>query len=98
MIKFTQVSPDGKQVVFEAFGKLYVKSLPSGSPKRLTNWDDDVRELHPSWSRNSKVLVFASWNDDKLGALHIRDIESGDTYKVTKQPGHYRYPAFSPSG
>ena len=32
MIKFTQVSPDGKRAVFEAFGKLYVKPLPNGKP------------------------------------------------------------------
>ncbi|PHS77018.1 MAG: amidohydrolase [Robiginitomaculum sp.] len=98
MVKFTQVSPDGKHVVFEAFGKLYLKSLPGGKPSRLTDWDDDTRELHPSWSRDSKTLVFASWNDDELGSLHARNIKTGDTNKITNAPGHYRHPVFSPSG
>ena len=98
MIKFTSVSPDGKRAVFEAFGKLYVKALPNGKPKRLTNWDDNIRELHPSWSRNSRILVFTSWQDDELGAIHIRDVKTGDTYKITDKPGHYAHPAFSPSG
>jgi len=98
MIKFTQVSPDGKNVVFEAFGKLYVKSLPNGKPVRLTDWDDDTRELHPSWSRDSKVVVFASWNDDRFGSLHTRNIETGNTQKITSAPGHYGHPGFSPDG
>ncbi len=98
MIKFTQVSPDGKSVVFEALGKLYVKSLPNGQPKRLTNWDDNIRELHPTWSRNSNMLVFTSWEDDKLGAIHSWNIATGDHRKITNSPGHYFHPSFSPNG
>ena len=98
MIKFTQVSPDGKSVIFEALGKLYVKSLPDGKPKRLTDWDDNIRELHPAWSRNSNVLVFSSWEDAELGALHLWDVSSGDHQKITNAPGHYNHPSFSPSG
>ena len=33
-----------------------------------------------------------------LGAIHIRDIASGDTHQITDKPGHYAHPAFSPSG
>ncbi|MCF6219602.1 MAG: amidohydrolase family protein [Robiginitomaculum sp.] len=98
MIKFTQVSPDGKNVVFEAFGKLYVKSLPNGTPQRLTKWSDDVRELFPSWSRNSKKLVFVSWQDDQLGSLHVWNARDRKTRKITNKPGHFSRPAFSPSG
>lgn len=97
MVKFTQVSPDGEHVVFEAFGKLYLKSLPSGKPKRLTDWDDGTRELNPAWSRDSKALVFAAWSDDELGSLHTRNIETGDTQKITTTPGHYSHPVFSPN-
>ncbi len=98
MVKFTSVSPDGQNVVFEAFGKLYMKSLSGGKPMRLTDWDDDVRELYPSWSRDSKKLVFASWQDDKLGALYVWDVKAGKGQKITENPGHYANPAFSPSG
>lgn len=98
MIKFTQVSPDGKSVVFEAFGKLYLKSLPNGKPKRLTDWDNATRELHPAWSRNSNNLVFSSWRDDELGTLHVWDVTSGTHRKITSEPGHYYHPSFSPNG
>jgi len=98
MVKFTQVSPDGKQVVFEAFGKLYLKSLPSGKPVRLTNWDDNIRELQPAWSRDGKSLAFISWQDDKLASIQIRDMLSGNTAQITTKPGHYNNPSFSPNG
>ena len=98
MIKFTSVSPDASKVVFEALGKLYIKSLPDGKPKRLTNWDMNTRELHPSWSRDSKKLVFTSWQDEKLGAVHIWTARNGKIKKISEKPGHYARPAFSPSG
>lgn len=98
MVKFTSVSPDGKHVVFESFGKLYVKSLRGGKPKRLTDWDASIRELYPSWSRDSNKLVFVSWQDDRLGAIHDWDIYTGKSKKITDDPGHYSRPQFSPSG
>ncbi len=98
MIKFTQVSPDGKSVIFEAFGKLYLKSLPNGKPKRLTNWDDNIRELHPAWSRDSQSLIFSTWQDDELGAIHLWDISANNHRKITTTPGHYYHPSFSPNG
>ncbi len=98
MVKFTQVSPDGKQVVFAAFGKLYLKSLPDGKPVRLTDWADNIRELQPAWSRDSRKLVFVSWQDEKLAAIHVRDIASENTVQITTRPGHYHNPSFSPDG
>ncbi|PHR93177.1 MAG: amidohydrolase [Robiginitomaculum sp.] len=98
MIKFTQVAPDGKTVVFEAFGKLYLKSLPDGTPQRLTDWDDNVRELYPSFSRNSKSLVFTRWTDDGLGEIYAMDLASKTLAKLTREPGHYSRPVFSPNG
>ncbi|PHR61352.1 MAG: amidohydrolase [Robiginitomaculum sp.] len=98
MVKFTQVSPDGKSTVFEAFGKLYIKSLPSGTSTRLTDWDDNIRELHPNFSRDGKMLVFTRWTDDELGAIYTMDLETKALTKRTTEPGHYRRPVFSPNG
>ena len=36
MLRDVRVSPDGKLVVYSALGKLYVKALPDGQPRRLT--------------------------------------------------------------
>ncbi|MCF1439764.1 MAG: amidohydrolase, partial [Shewanella sp.] len=58
MLRMTQVSPDGKRVVYEALGKLWIKSLPEGDVKRLTKLDDNQHELFPQWSRDGKRIVF----------------------------------------
>jgi imidazolonepropionase-like amidohydrolase/Tol biopolymer transport system component len=91
------VSPDGKAHVFAALGKLYVKS-GSGEPKRLTNLEDGVREVFPSFSRDGREIVFVAWTDEGLGRIMTISARGGRAREVTKDPGHYRHPVFSPSG
>ena len=35
-LRWVTVAPDGSRVVYSALGHLYVKDLPSGTPRRLT--------------------------------------------------------------
>ena len=98
MPRFTQVSPDGKSVVFESLGKLYIRSLGSKRLKNLTDLPKDVRELYPSWSRDSKTIAFTTWDDEDLGAIHTINVASGKITTHTETPGHYKRPQLSPSG
>ena len=50
MLRWVSVSPDQKRVVYTSLGKLYVKELPGGKPRRVTS-DDKNFELFPSWGR-----------------------------------------------
>ncbi len=97
MPRFAATSPDGKQVVFESLGKLYIKSLTNNKIKRLTN-NDKERELHPSWSRDGKNIAFVSWSDDSLGQVKMIGAAGGNARSVTNRPGHYGRPQFSPDG
>src|SRR5262249_19554202 len=36
MLRWVAVSPDGKRVAYQALGYIYLRDLPSGTPKRLT--------------------------------------------------------------
>ena len=96
--RFVQVSPDGKNVVFESLGKLYIRNQKNNKVKSLTNLPDELRELYPSWSRDSKSIIFTTWSDSSLGAIHSIDVKSKAITTHTKNPGHYKRPAFSPSG
>ena len=40
MIRWSQMSPNGKSVLFQALGKLYVRDVKSGKIKRLTKQND----------------------------------------------------------
>ena len=70
MLRWVSVSPDGKNVAYTALGHIYVRPLPAGAPRRLTKQTDHF-EYYPSWSRDSKSLVYTSWNDEKLGEVRV---------------------------
>jgi imidazolonepropionase-like amidohydrolase/Tol biopolymer transport system component len=97
MLRWVSVSPDGRRVAYVALGHIYVRDLPDGRPKRLTKQTDDF-EYFPSWSRDSKSLVYVAWNDDTLGSVRVAAVPSGASRAVTEKPGHYLDPVFSPDG
>ena len=97
MPRFASVSPDGKRAVFESLGKLYIKTLPNGAPRRLTNTRDGF-ELFPSWSYDGSRIAYVAWTDEGLGAIRVTSAGGGAGRVVTREPGHYRRPRFSPDG
>ncbi|MCW8880175.1 MAG: amidohydrolase family protein [Kangiellaceae bacterium] len=97
MLRWVQVSPDGKQVIFQALGKLYSKQLPKGKPKRLTRSKNEF-EFYPSFSHDGKWVVFTSWNDKAQGSVKKVRARGGKSTQLTEQPGKYLAPKFSPDG
>ncbi|RYZ34468.1 MAG: amidohydrolase, partial [Myxococcaceae bacterium] len=97
MLRWMQVSPDGKRVVYQALGRLYVKELPSGTPRRLTRQNEHL-EFFPSFSRDGRSIVYTTWDDDRLGAVRIVAATGGEGRVVTAQPGYFVEPALSPDG
>ncbi len=98
MPRFAEVSPDGRKTVFEALGKLHVRDNRSGRVTRLTSLPDNVREIHPSFSRDGRSVAFVTWDDAELSAIHTIDVRSKAITTHTAEPGHYRRPRLSPSG
>ncbi|WP_350288135.1 amidohydrolase family protein [uncultured Croceitalea sp.] len=96
VIRHAVTSPDGKTMVFTAVGHLWSKKIPNGKPKRLTNNKDF--ESEPTFSPDGKELVFVTWNDENLGAVHRMPATGGSSTKLTTEKGIYRTPSFSPSG
>ncbi len=97
MPRWVQTSPDGTRVVFQALGRLYVKDLPSGTQRRLTE-QDDHSEIYPSFSRDGRSIVYATWDDDALGTVRVVPASGGAGRVVTREPGHCVEPRFSPDG
>ena len=99
MPRFAEVSPDGRQVVFESLGKLWLKPMAGGSAAAPDQRQE--RQL-----RAVPVLV-ARRQDDRLrrldrrrpGPHDARSARAAATPRdVTSQPGHYARPRFSPDG
>ncbi len=97
MLRDVKISPNGKRVVFESMGHLYTKTLPNGKPKRLTKQKSQF-ELNPSFSRDGKKIVFVSWDDNQLGQVRVVSSRGGKSKVITREPGKYVEPSFSPDG
>jgi len=90
-------SPDGRRLVFEAVGQLWLKELPNGRPRPLTSAAPDDFELMPSWSPDGQWVVYATWNDEHGG--HVWKVRPGGRpQRLTQQTGEYLHPSWTPDG
>ncbi|HUP65321.1 MAG TPA: amidohydrolase family protein [Thermoanaerobaculia bacterium] len=97
MLRWVEVSPQGNQVVYQALGHLWIRDLPNGAPRRLTRQNDHF-EFYPSFSRDGNSIVYVSWDDEKLGAIRVAPARGGEGRVVTRAPGHFAEPIFTPDG
>ena len=98
MPRWASVSPDGRQVVFETLGKLWVKPAAGGAPRRLVRGNEEEIEAFPTWSRDGRTIAYVGWTDQGLGRIRTVAAGGGTPRQVTAQPGHYARPQFSPDG
>ena len=98
MVRFAKASPDGRRVVYEALGHLWIRDVAGGAPRRLTRAGSDEFELYPAWSRDGRQIAYVTWNDQQAGRVKVVPASGGNGRIVTPEPGHYREPAFSPDG
>ncbi len=97
MLRGVEVAPDGRSVVFETLGRLWIRPLPAGTARRLTRQEDEM-EAFPSFSRDGKWIAYATMDDQKLGTVRIVSAAGGEGRALTGEPGHYAEPVFSPDG
>jgi len=97
MIRWGTVSPDGGQLAFSALGHLYVKDLPDGTPRRITNQNDHW-EFFPAWSPDSRTITYVTWSDEEFGTVRTVGANGRNARTVVSAPGHYVEPTFSPDG
>lgn len=67
-VRTARLSPDGRHVAFVALDHLYVQSLPSGKPRRVTTFN--AVEHSPVWSPDGEFLSFLTWDDQKGGHVY----------------------------
>lgn len=97
MLRWVTVSPDEKSVVYSALGKLWIRPVPSGTPKRVTKDEKNI-ELYPSFSPDGRWIVYSTWNDAEMGAIQKVRVDGTSPMKLTPSKGTYVEPSFSPDG
>ncbi len=92
----TRLSPDKRQIVFSALGRLYIKDLPDGEPHPLINQPGE--QLQPAYSPDGKWIAYVSWSDKDSGYVWKVPVKGGKPVKVSKVAGQYQRPTWSPDG
>lgn len=96
MLRHVDTSPDGRQVVYSALGRLWVKDVEGGPARRLT--DADHIESFPRFSPDGRSVVYVTWDDDEKGDVRIVSANGGGGRVVVEGPGNFVEPAWSPDG
>ena len=90
-------SPDGTTLAFAALDRLYVRPIPDGEPRRLT--DLDLVEAQPAWSPDGGWIAFVTWSAEDGGHLYkVRADGSAPTVRLSTRPAIFQHPAWSPDG
>ncbi len=96
MLRDVTTSPDGRFVVYSALGSLYIREMPSGTPRRLTR--SGKIEFAPAFSPDGRWIAYGTWTDVDRGRVSMVRTDGTGQRDVVSEPGHYTAPSFSPDG
>jgi Tol biopolymer transport system component len=97
-LRWTTASPDGKRLAFQGVGKLWIQGLPEGKPRRLTPEDFEPFEYAPTWSPDGRWIAFTTVDETRAGHLWRISSAGGQPERLTRRPGEYFNPVWSPDG
>lgn len=90
------VSPDGKSIIFDMLGDIYLLPISGGEAKPLLK--DNAWNIQPKFSPDGKQVAFIS---DRNGAynLWIMNADGTNLHQITKEPNNAVHnPYWSPDG
>jgi Tol biopolymer transport system component len=99
-IRWPASSPDGKRLVFEAAGQLWIKDLTSGNIRPLASQDPDGVELMPSWSPDGQWIAYTTATDELAGKGYVWKISAkgGKPVRLADHPAVFLSTFWSPNG
>ena len=96
MLHWAGFAPDGRLATFDAIGKVWAVDGRGGTPRRLTSVAD--REYAPALSPDGQWVAYVRWSDRRRGAVMKVPTAGGDPVELTREPGYYANPTWSPDG
>lgn len=84
-LRRNSISPDGKQIVFNYKGDLYVVSSDGGRARQLTS--NPAYDSDPIWTPDGKNIVFSSYRERSKDIFTIPH-EGGSPKRLTSHPGN----------
>lgn len=96
IIQAPALSPDGRQLAFSAFARIYTAELPGGKVHALTG--ADVPAFHPAWSPDGRWISYVTWTAAEAGHVWRVRASGGKPDRLTANAAFYSAPAFSRDG
>ncbi len=92
-MRYSKISPDGKQIAFAYKGDIYVVPATGGQARQVTT--SEAFDSQPVWSNDSKTIAFVS---DRFGGMDIFTVPAtgGAAKRITTHSGTETPLAFSP--
>jgi imidazolonepropionase-like amidohydrolase len=97
MVRFASPSPDGKSVVFESLGRLFIKR-GNKSPVLLARDDEEGFDYSPAWSLSGDRVYFLRWNDQKLSSIRSVNSRGGKSRQLNHEKGQFAELSVSADG
>ena len=90
------VTPDGKSIVFDTLGDIFIAPMDGGEAQALTQ--DYAWNIHPAVSPDGKQIAFIS-DRDGLSNLWVMDIDGQNMRQITQEKNNLIHaPKWSPDG
>ncbi|EJL31871.1 amidohydrolase, imidazolonepropionase [Novosphingobium sp. AP12] len=97
VIQTPRLSPDGRQLVFGAVGRLYLAANRKGAkPRRL---DVPGAAWQPSWSDDGRFVTYVTWTAKEGGHVWVAAVDGRTApRRITAQAAYYSEPLFLAGG
>ena len=96
MLRHVTASPNGKEVIYSALGRLYRHHFDSGDTERVSS--ENVIEFAPAFSPDGHLLAYSTWSDKEKGRVRILNLDDMKGRDLITAPGHYSETSFSRDG
>ena len=96
-IRHPVASPDGNRLLFTAFDRVWIKEMPDGEARRVS--DEEVGQYHAIWSPDGSAVAWVTWDDSAGGHIMRANADgSGQPQRLTNTAALYYNLAWSPDG
>src|SRR5262245_44367394 len=96
MVRWPQVTRDGKAVYFQALGRIWRQELgDSGKGEAVALAHGEGDAFAPALAPDEKWLAFVTWQNGVGGHVWRMDVAGGTPTQLTSAPGDYANPARS---
>ncbi len=96
ILRWPVESPDGKRLVFQSLGHLYVMDLPAGVPR--TAHQRQGPRVRARFSRDGRRIAFVTWNDTAGGHVWALERVGYARSASPRWPDSTRTPPSRPTG